>query len=109
METRQYSPQEHPKVAFAGMMSRMDRDVGRLLTKLDELGLDRNTLVIFISDNGAHREGGAAPYFFGPSVVRAQNAARSRIPNRAKTSSLGSSAGLAIHWMSGVTARNWVN
>jgi arylsulfatase A len=62
-----YSPQENPKAAFAGMISRMDRDVGRLLTKLEEVGIDRDTLVIFTSDNGAHQEGGAVPYFFGGS------------------------------------------
>jgi arylsulfatase A len=62
-----YSPQENPKAAFAGMISRMDRDVGKLLTKLEEVGIDRDTLVIFTSDNGAHQEGGAAPYFFGSS------------------------------------------
>jgi arylsulfatase A len=62
-----YSDQEKPKAAFAGMISRMDRDVGRLLTKLEEVGIDRDTLVIFTSDNGAHQEGGAAPYFFGSS------------------------------------------
>ena len=59
-----YQAQENPKAAFAGMMSRMDRDMGRLLAKLEEVGLDENTLVIFASDNGAHREGGADPDFF---------------------------------------------
>jgi arylsulfatase A-like enzyme len=49
------------------MISRMDRDVGRLLAKLEELDLDRDTLVVFTSDNGAHREGGADPDFFGGS------------------------------------------
>jgi arylsulfatase A-like enzyme len=62
-----YSPQENPNAAFAGMISHLDRDVGRLLTKLEELGLDRDTLVIFTSDNGPHREGGADPQFFGGS------------------------------------------
>ena len=59
-----YHPQEYPKAAFAGMISRLDRDIGRLMIKLKEKGLDRNTLLIFTSDNGPHREGGAAPYFF---------------------------------------------
>lgn len=59
-----YQGQEHPKAAFAGMISRMDRDIGRLLDRLEERGLDQNTLVIFSSDNGAHREGGADPLFF---------------------------------------------
>ena len=40
------------------MISRMDADVGRLLAKLKELGLDEKTLVMFTSDNGPHREGG---------------------------------------------------
>jgi arylsulfatase A-like enzyme len=38
---------------FAGMISRLDRDVGRLLALLDELGIDDRTLVLFTSDNGA--------------------------------------------------------
>ena len=63
----QYLPQENPKAAFAGMVSRMDRDVGRLLNKLEEVGIDRDTLVMFASDNGAHREGGGDPSFFGGS------------------------------------------
>ena len=62
-----YNAQETPKAAFAGMISRLDRDVGRLLEKLEDLGLDRDTLVIFTSDNGPHREGGADPYFFNGS------------------------------------------
>jgi arylsulfatase A-like enzyme len=37
----------------AAMIARLDTSVGRLMTKLRELGLDRNTLVIFTSDNGA--------------------------------------------------------
>src|SRR5688572_9326624 len=35
------------------MITRMDRDVGRLMALLKELGLHERTLVIFASDNGA--------------------------------------------------------
>ncbi len=42
--------QEH--VVYAGMVEAMDLAVGKVLTKLDELGLRENTLVIFTSDNG---------------------------------------------------------
>lgn len=42
---------EHEKV-YASLISRMDRDVGRLLDLLRELKLDERTLVIFASDNG---------------------------------------------------------
>ena len=62
-----YPPQEHPKATFAGMISRMDRDVGRLLATLKERSLDRNTLVLFASDNGPHGEAGANPAFFNSS------------------------------------------
>jgi len=49
---------------FAAMVSRMDRDIGELLKKLHELGIDENTLVIFSSDNGTHKEGLFDPDFF---------------------------------------------
>jgi arylsulfatase len=38
--------------AFAGMVDRLDENIGRLLQHLRERGLDENTLVIFMSDNG---------------------------------------------------------
>lgn len=43
---------------LAAMITRMDRDIGRLMALLKELGLDDNTLVTFASDNGPHAEGG---------------------------------------------------
>jgi arylsulfatase A-like enzyme len=53
----------------AAMITRMDAGIGGLLAKLKQLGLDENTLVIFSSDNGPHREGGPnyAPEFFQAS------------------------------------------
>jgi arylsulfatase A-like enzyme len=48
----------------AAMITRMDADIGRLVGKLKELVLDEDTLIIFSSDNGPHREGGARPEFF---------------------------------------------
>jgi arylsulfatase A-like enzyme len=45
----------------------MDRDIGSILDKLVELGIDQNTLVMFSSDNGPHKEGGADPRFFNSS------------------------------------------
>jgi uncharacterized sulfatase len=49
---------------FAAMITRMDRDVGRLIALLRELQIEENTLVIFTSDNGPHAEGGHSPKFF---------------------------------------------
>ena len=42
--------QEH--AVYAGMVEAMDLAVGKVLAKLDELGLRENTIVIFTSDNG---------------------------------------------------------
>lgn len=53
-----------PEKGFAAMIRNIDRDVGRLLAKLKELGLDEKTLVIFTSDNGPHQEGGHMMPFF---------------------------------------------
>jgi len=52
---------------FASMIRNIDRDVGRVLAKVKELGLDENTLVIFTSDNGPHQEGGHNADFFSSS------------------------------------------
>jgi len=38
---------------YAAMVERFDADVGRVLGTLAELGIDRKTLVVFASDNGA--------------------------------------------------------
>ncbi|MFO0802530.1 MAG: arylsulfatase [Gemmataceae bacterium] len=47
-----YLPHPQPRAAYAAMISRMDRDVGKLLELLAELKLDDDTIVIFTSDNG---------------------------------------------------------
>jgi arylsulfatase A len=62
-----YRSQPLPHAAFAAMITRMDRDIGQLTDRLRALGIDRNTLVMFTSDNGPHREGGADPAFFKSS------------------------------------------
>ena len=48
----------NPVAAFPGMLSRLDLTVKNVLDLLEELDLDDNTIVIFSSDNGPHREGG---------------------------------------------------
>ena len=49
------------------MITRMDRDVGRLLDLLKELKIEENTLVMFTSDNGPHNEAGHNPELFKPA------------------------------------------
>jgi arylsulfatase A-like enzyme len=62
-----YRSQPTPHAAFAGMITRMDRDIGRLVDLLKTRGIDERTLVLFISDNGPHQEGGGDPVFFKSS------------------------------------------
>jgi arylsulfatase len=47
-----YQPHPAPRAAYAAMVSRLDRSVGRVTALLKELGLEENTLVLFSSDNG---------------------------------------------------------
>jgi arylsulfatase A-like enzyme len=53
-----------PQKNHAAMITRLDRDIGRVLERLKLLGLEENTVVFFSSDNGPHAEGGADPKFF---------------------------------------------
>jgi arylsulfatase A-like enzyme len=41
---------------YAAMIDRLDYNVGRVLNKLKEIGAEDNTVVIFLSDNGASHE-----------------------------------------------------
>jgi len=44
---------QHTKAIYAGCTYDLDDGVGLLMSKLEELGLDKNTLLVFTSDNGA--------------------------------------------------------
>lgn len=57
----------NPNKGQAAMISRMDKDVGRILDLLDELKIAEDTIVMFTSDNGPHNEGGHTPELFNPS------------------------------------------
>lgn len=59
-----YMSQENPRAAFAAMVELLDRHVGEIVSTLEAQGIRENTLIIFTSDNGPHREGGADPDFF---------------------------------------------
>lgn len=41
---------------YAAMIDRMDQNIGKILAKLKEVGKDENTLILFVSDNGASAE-----------------------------------------------------
>jgi len=42
----------HDNASYAGMTLALDNSIGLILDKLEETGLEENTLVIFMSDNG---------------------------------------------------------
>ena len=48
-----YLPQQYPHAAYAAMITRMDRDIGKLVQLVKDLGLEDDTIFIFTSDNGA--------------------------------------------------------
>ncbi len=59
-----YRTQTQGNAHTAAMIHQLDADVGELLDLLAELGLDKNTYVMFTSDNGPHQEGGRTVEFF---------------------------------------------
>jgi len=66
-----YLPHPTPRAAYAAMITRMDRNVGRVLDLVAELGLDDNTIIMFSSDNGPTWVGGSDLEFFdGNGVLR---------------------------------------
>lgn len=72
MEVPNYGPYANeswpnPEKGRAMMIHMLDRDVGRIMDKIRQLGLDENTLVFFTSDNGAQQEGGSKLEFFNSS------------------------------------------
>ena len=65
-----YAAQEFPRAAYAGMVTRMDRDVGRIMALLKELKLEENTIVFFTSDNGPIFPPSQSDYFHSSGPLR---------------------------------------
>lgn len=51
-----YKHLPHPRSQYAASVSTTDEKIGRLLTKLETLGLKQNTIVVFMSDHGHSTE-----------------------------------------------------
>lgn len=79
--------QDNPQ--FAAQVECVDENIGRLLARLEHLGLDENTIIIFTSDNG------------GMSAANFSNASRNISPNRLNSAYAGSCLPLrgAKGWM----------
>ncbi len=102
----------------AAMVARMDHEVGRVLTQIREMGAWDNTLILFMSDNGAsaemmvrgdghdsHAEPGSAATFLsiGPGWSTMCNTPFRR--HKTWVHEGGISTPLLIHWPKGVKAR----
>jgi arylsulfatase A-like enzyme len=58
------SPEPQLHAQFAAMVARLDKYVGEVVAAVKEKGIADNTLIIFTSDNGPHKENGGDPEFF---------------------------------------------
>jgi arylsulfatase A-like enzyme len=56
--------------AKAAMITRMDRDIGKILRLIKKLNIEENTLVMFSSDNGPHTESVDPNFFDSNGVLR---------------------------------------
>ena len=61
---KDYLPHRAPRAAYAAMVTRMDRHIGRVMQLVRELGLDNDTVIMFASDNGPTFNGGTDSAFF---------------------------------------------
>jgi arylsulfatase A-like enzyme len=63
----EYHFEPQPHAAYAAMVARLDSYVGEIMRQVDRQGMANNTVIMFTSDNGPHKEGGGDPAFFGSS------------------------------------------
>ncbi|GGZ92054.1 arylsulfatase [Algibacter mikhailovii] len=70
MKMAHYRHDENGHVTYASMVSRLDKDVGRILNKLIEMGVDDNTLVVFTSDNGHEYDNLKDEFFDSNGIYR---------------------------------------
>jgi len=90
----------HKDPAYAGMIRALDQSVGRLMGTLDELGLNENTLVIFMSDNGG------VSYF----TEKNKETVTSNSPLKGGKATLfegGIRVPLIFHWPAAIPAGKW--
>jgi len=103
----------------AAMVDRMDREIGRILAQIKDMGVFGNTLIFFASDNGASAEimvrngghdpaaspGSAETYLcLGPGFSSACNTPHRR--HKTWVHEGGISTPLIAHWPAGITAKN---
>jgi len=59
----------NPIAAFAAMVEHLDDSVNQIMRLIKNLGIEEQTIVMFTSDNGPHREGGHDPDFWNSNGI----------------------------------------
>jgi arylsulfatase A-like enzyme len=108
-----YGPEKGTRRDYVGMVERMDQGIGKLLRALEETGRAKNTLIIFLSDNGGERLSDNGSLFHGkytlweggirvpcllrwPGVLPPQAVSREPVIAMDLTASLLAAAGAAL-------------
>ena len=60
---------DETKRTYTAMVQALDKNVGSILSELDQLGLRNNTIVVFTSDNGATKDGSNLPFRGGKHTI----------------------------------------
>ncbi len=65
-EHRGYIKHPTPRAGYAAMITHLDRDIGKIVQRIEQLGLANDTIMFFTSDNGPapNRLGGTDSKFF---------------------------------------------
>lgn len=63
-----YNPSKYPLSTYAAMITYLDAQVGAVMKKIKDLGLDNNTIIMFSSDNGATFNGGVQAKYFNSTA-----------------------------------------
>ena len=110
--------QANKMAIHAAMIDRMDREIGRVIAQIREMGALDNTIILFASDNGASAEimvrhgghdpqaapGSAASYLcLGPGFSSVSNTPFRR--HKSWVHEGGISTPLIVHWTAGIAAR----
>ncbi len=118
LSDRQREFQSTKMAIHAAMIDCMDREIGRVLDQLRAIGAFENTLILFLSDNGASAEimvrdeghdpsaaagSGASHLCLGPGWSSAANTPLRR--HKTWVHEGGISTPLIVHWPGGITTR----
>ena len=118
LNDRQHEFQAAKMAVHAAMVDRMDREIGRVLDQLKAMGALDNTVIFFLSDNGASAEimvrgdghdpaaapGSAGSYLcLGPGWSSSSNAPLRR--HKTWVHEGGISTPLIVQWPAGISAR----